>query len=112
MWVGERTPTCKVYVGGHHYRSFQSYILPPTDHGGLVKPSSADILFLVFHGGSALDSRKDTISKDIDFQTLHDNFTNLLGLHFPSAVGRVALRIVPCVDVCCQALELLSQVCA
>ena len=52
--------------------------IPPTDPG-LVKPSStADILFLVFHRGSALYSPTDTISKDIDFQTLYDKFTNLL----------------------------------
>ncbi len=80
----------------------------PTEYG---KPSSrANILFLVFHGGSPLDSRRDSVSKDIDFQTLSNNFSTILGLHFPSAVNRVALRMVPCVDLCTQVLDNLTQV--
>lgn len=78
-----------------------------------VAPDSkiVDILFLVFHGGSALDGRKDQIGKAIDFQTLSENIHSVIGLHFHSALGRVALRMVPCVNVCCEALKLLCEVC-
>ena len=85
--------------------------LTPSPDQSVKSSPTADVLFLVFHGGSALDARKDQIGKDIDFQTLSSNFQSITELHFPSAVGRVALRIVPCMNVCSQALELLTQVC-
>ena len=82
-------------------------------HPDLPVPGSktVDILFLVFHGGSALDARKDQIGKAIDFQTLSDNMRSIIELHFHSALGRVALRMVPCVNVCSDALQMLSEVC-
>jgi len=92
---------------------FNAYIhtmLLPIESSGVKPSSTADILFLVFHGGSALDARKDQIGKDIDFQTISSSFKSIIGLHFPSAIGRVALRMVPCVNVCSEAIQLLCQV--
>ena len=69
-----------------------------------------DILFLILHGGSPMDARDDRVGKAIDFQTISEHMREIIDLHFHSASGRVALRLVPCTNVCSHALNLLCAV--
>ena len=80
-----------------------------------VTPTTPDILFLVFHGGSIYDSLSGQFSAEsnlcsLDFSTFRSNVETITELHFSSAIGRVAMHLVPCRDFCKDALQLLSQV--
>lgn len=86
--------------------------LSPAEMDGSKSPPSAtvDFLFLVFHGGSTLVSQLDKVNKTLDFQTLKSHLSNVTELHYHSAVGRVALRLVPCPSICNSAHKTLCQV--
>ena len=70
----------------------------------------ADILFLIVHGGSIMDARVDQVGQSIDFQTFSQNIRNIIDLHFHSAFGRIALRVIPCPNICSGALNMLCEV--
>jgi len=50
------------------------------------------------------------MGSNLDFSTFKSNVETITELHFSSAIGRVALHLVPCRDICKDALQLLSQV--
>ena len=86
-------------------------LLADTDIAALKDSSgTVDILFLVFHGGSTLVSQLDKVNKTLDFQALQKHLRNVTELHYHSAIGRVALRLVPCPSICNSAHKTLCQV--
>lgn len=67
-------------------------------------------LFLILHSGNILDSGPgDADSKQADVQTLSLAFEAVTRIHFPEALGHVALRLVPCPPVCAAAYALVSK---
>nr|XP_048314537.1 membrane-associated phosphatidylinositol transfer protein 1 isoform X1 [Myodes glareolus]XP_048314538.1 membrane-associated phosphatidylinositol transfer protein 1 isoform X1 [Myodes glareolus] len=89
----------------------------PRDSEGLdgagdlgVEACSVHALFLILHSGSILDSGPgDTSSKQADVQTLSAAFEAVTRVHFPEALGHVALRLVPCPPICAAAYALVSK---
>ncbi|GAB5578171.1 membrane-associated phosphatidylinositol transfer protein 1 isoform X2 [Prionailurus iriomotensis] len=69
-------------------------------------------LFLILHSGNILDSGPgDANSKQADVQTLSLAFEAVTRVHFPEALGHVALRLVPCPPICAAAYALVSKYC-
>ncbi|XP_023510343.1 membrane-associated phosphatidylinositol transfer protein 1 isoform X2 [Equus przewalskii] len=67
-------------------------------------------LFLILHSGNILDSGPgDANSKQADVQTLSLAFEAVTRIHFPEALGHVALRLVPCPPICAAAYALVSN---
>ncbi|XP_060031928.1 membrane-associated phosphatidylinositol transfer protein 1 isoform X2 [Erinaceus europaeus] len=67
-------------------------------------------LFLILHSGNILDlGPGDANSKQADVQTLSLAFEAVTRVHFPEALGHVALRLVPCPPICAAAYELVSN---
>ncbi|XP_044537987.1 membrane-associated phosphatidylinositol transfer protein 1 [Gracilinanus agilis] len=67
-------------------------------------------LFLILHSGNILDSGPGDIdSKQADVQTLSAAFDAITRVHFPEALGHVALRLVPCPPICAAAYALVSN---
>ncbi|XP_062051711.1 membrane-associated phosphatidylinositol transfer protein 1 isoform X3 [Lepus europaeus] len=67
-------------------------------------------LFLILHSGNILDSGPgDASSKQADVQTLSSAFEAVTRVHFPEALGHVALRLVPCPPICATAYALVSN---
>ncbi len=81
-------------------------------HSAESVPTSPDILFLVLHGGSVYDSLSShtSMGSNLDFSTFQQNVETITELHFSSAIGRVAMRMMSFKDICKDALQLLSQV--
>lgn len=75
-----------------------------------LQSSKLHVLLLVLHGGNILDSGSaDQSSKQADVHTLSAAFEAVMRLHFPSALGRIAIRLVPCPAVCVEAFSLVSN---
>lgn len=67
-------------------------------------------LFLILHSGNILDpGPADASSKQADVQTLRLAFEAVTRVHFPEALGHVALRLVPCPPICAAAYALVSN---
>lgn len=77
-------------------------------HGEGAGSSSDGVLFILLHGGSILDTGQDPVaSKNADVSTLVSTFNQIATAHYPSATGRLFVRLVPCPPVCSDALTLL-----
>ena len=57
-----------------------------------------------------MDARVDQVGQSIDFQTFSQNIRDIIDLHFHSAFGRIALRVIPCPNICSGALNMLCEV--
>lgn len=82
------------------------------DGAGELGPEACAVhaLFLILHSGSILDSGPgDANSKQADVQTLNLAFEAITRIHFPEALGHVALRLVPCPPICAAAYALVSN---
>uniref|UniRef100_A0A8C8SNH1 Phosphatidylinositol transfer protein membrane associated 1 n=1 Tax=Pelusios castaneus TaxID=367368 RepID=A0A8C8SNH1_9SAUR len=67
-------------------------------------------LFLILHSGNILDQGAgEPGSKQADVQTLAAAFDAVARVHFPEALGHVALRLVPCPPICAAAYALVSN---
>nr|XP_030131252.3 membrane-associated phosphatidylinositol transfer protein 1 isoform X1 [Taeniopygia guttata] len=67
-------------------------------------------LFLILHSGNILDQGVgEPGSKQADVQTLAATFDAVTRVHFPEALGHVALRLVPCPPICAAAYALVSK---
>uniref|UniRef100_A0A663F507 DDHD domain-containing protein n=1 Tax=Aquila chrysaetos chrysaetos TaxID=223781 RepID=A0A663F507_AQUCH len=67
-------------------------------------------LFLILHSGNILDQGSgEPGSKQADVQTLAATFDAVTRVHFPEALGHVALRLVPCPPICAAAYALVSK---
>ncbi|XP_031433044.1 membrane-associated phosphatidylinositol transfer protein 2 isoform X2 [Clupea harengus] len=85
---------------------------PPADGSSqqCLQPSKINVLILVLHGGNILDTGAgDHTSKQGDLNTLTTAFETVMRVHYPTALGRVALRLVPCPPICAEAFSLVSH---
>ncbi|XP_054568564.1 membrane-associated phosphatidylinositol transfer protein 2 isoform X1 [Eptesicus fuscus] len=75
-----------------------------------MPPSKIHVLLLVLHGGTILDTGAgDPSSKQGDTNTIAAVFDTVMRVHYPSALGRLAIRLVPCPPVCADVFALVSN---
>lgn len=73
-------------------------------------PSKIHVLLLVLHGGTILDTGAgDPSSKQGDTNTISNVFDTVMRVHYPSALGHLAIRLVPCPPICADAFALVSN---
>ncbi|XP_063207170.1 membrane-associated phosphatidylinositol transfer protein 2 isoform X6 [Chroicocephalus ridibundus] len=76
----------------------------------LMQPSKIHVLLLVLHGGNILDSGSgDQSSKQGDVNTIATVFDTVMRVHYPAALGHIAIRLVPCPAICSEAFSLVSS---
>ncbi|XP_074061577.1 membrane-associated phosphatidylinositol transfer protein 2 isoform X6 [Macrotis lagotis] len=76
----------------------------------LVQPSKIHVLLLVLHGGNILDTGAgDQSSKQGDVNTITTAFDTVMRVHYPAALGRVTIKLVPCPPICSEAFSLVSN---
>lgn len=75
-----------------------------------LQPSKIHVLILVLHGGNILDTGVgDPSSKQADVNTISTVFETVMRVHYPAALGRIAIRLVPCPAICNEAFSLVSK---
>ncbi|XP_054905194.1 membrane-associated phosphatidylinositol transfer protein 2-like isoform X5 [Poeciliopsis prolifica] len=75
-----------------------------------LQPSKIHVLILVLHGGNILDTGGgDQNSKQADVNTISTAFDTVMRVHYPAALGRIAIRLVPCPAICAEAFSLVSH---
>uniref|UniRef100_A0AAY4BW58 DDHD domain-containing protein n=1 Tax=Denticeps clupeoides TaxID=299321 RepID=A0AAY4BW58_9TELE len=75
-----------------------------------LQPSKIHVLILVLHGGNILDTGVgEQSSKQGDVNTISSAFETVMRVHYPAALGRIAIRLVPCPAVCAEAFSLVSN---
>ncbi|XP_030273936.1 membrane-associated phosphatidylinositol transfer protein 2-like isoform X5 [Sparus aurata] len=75
-----------------------------------LQPSKIHVLILVLHGGNILDTGGgDQNSKQADVNTISTAFDTVMRVHYPAALGRIAIRLVPCPAICAEAFSLVSN---
>lgn len=75
-----------------------------------LQASKIHVLILVLHGGNILDTGSgDQNSKQGDVNTLSGAFDTVMRVHYPTALGRIAIRTVPCPAICVEAFSLVSN---
>ncbi|XP_033845602.1 membrane-associated phosphatidylinositol transfer protein 2-like isoform X2 [Periophthalmus magnuspinnatus] len=75
-----------------------------------LQASKIHVLVLVLHGGNILDTGSgDQNSKQGDVNTLSAAFDTVMRVHYPTALGRIAIRAVPCPAICVEAFSLVSN---
>ena len=57
-----------------------------------------------------MDPISDRVGKSLDFSTLQNNLKTITDLHFRSAIGRIAMRMVPCKNICNVAFRKICDV--
>uniref|UniRef100_G3WL80 Phosphatidylinositol transfer protein membrane associated 2 n=1 Tax=Sarcophilus harrisii TaxID=9305 RepID=G3WL80_SARHA len=76
----------------------------------LVPPSKIHVLLLVLHGGNILDTGTgDQSSKQGDVNTIATAFDTVMRVHYPTALGRITIKLVPCPPICSEAFSLVSN---
>uniref|UniRef100_A0A671N1Z9 Membrane-associated phosphatidylinositol transfer protein 2-like n=1 Tax=Sinocyclocheilus anshuiensis TaxID=1608454 RepID=A0A671N1Z9_9TELE len=92
--------------------SAQHIVIRSSSHGCSLPLLLRDIhvLILVLHGGNILDTGSgDQNSKQGDVNTISSAFDAVMRVHYPAALGRIAIRPVPCPAVCVEAFSLVSN---
>uniref|UniRef100_A0AAR2KSH4 DDHD domain-containing protein n=1 Tax=Pygocentrus nattereri TaxID=42514 RepID=A0AAR2KSH4_PYGNA len=75
-----------------------------------LQTSKIHVLLLVLHGGNILDTGGgDQSSKQGDVNTITSAFETVMRVHYPAALGHIAIRLVPCPAVCVEAFSLVSN---
>ncbi|XP_058267337.1 membrane-associated phosphatidylinositol transfer protein 2 isoform X4 [Hemibagrus wyckioides] len=75
-----------------------------------LQSSKVHVLLLVLHGGNILDTGGgEQSSKQADVNTISSVFETVMRVHYPAALGRIAIRTVPCPAVCVEAFSLVSN---
>ncbi|XP_039218660.1 membrane-associated phosphatidylinositol transfer protein 2 isoform X3 [Crotalus tigris] len=75
-----------------------------------VQPSQIHVLLLVLHGGNILDTGSgEQSSKQGDVNTIATAFETVIRVHYPAALGRIAIKLVPCPAICSEAFSLVSN---
>ncbi|KAH0625396.1 hypothetical protein JD844_014883 [Phrynosoma platyrhinos] len=100
-------PTADYSVGSSVERLSitEDEVVPP-----LVQPSKIHVLLLVLHGGNILDTGSgDQNSKQGDVNTIATAFDTVIRVHYPAALGRIAIKLVPCPAICSEAFSLVSN---
>uniref|UniRef100_A0A8D0H343 Phosphatidylinositol transfer protein membrane associated 2 n=1 Tax=Sphenodon punctatus TaxID=8508 RepID=A0A8D0H343_SPHPU len=76
----------------------------------LMQPSKIHVLLLVLHGGNILDTGSgDQSSKQGDVNTITTVFDTVMRVHYPAALGHIAIKLVPCPAICSEAFSLVSN---
>ncbi|XP_077164364.1 membrane-associated phosphatidylinositol transfer protein 2 isoform X5 [Paroedura picta] len=76
----------------------------------LAQPSKIHVLLLVLHGGNILDTgSSDQSSKQADVNTIATVFDTVIRVHYPAALGHMAIKLVPCPAICSEAFSLVSN---
>ncbi|KAJ1093239.1 hypothetical protein NDU88_006344 [Pleurodeles waltl] len=75
-----------------------------------LQPCKIHVLVLVLHGGNILDTGSgDQSSKHGDVNTITSVFDTVMRVHYPAALGRIAIKLVPCPAICSEAFSLVSN---
>nr|XP_032656427.1 membrane-associated phosphatidylinositol transfer protein 2 isoform X5 [Chelonoidis abingdonii] len=75
-----------------------------------MQPSKIHVLILVLHGGNILDTGSgDQNSKQGDVNTITTVFDTVMRVHYPVALGHIAVKLVPCPAICSEAFSLVSN---
>lgn len=75
-----------------------------------LQPCKVHVLILVLHGGNILDTGSgDQNSKQGDVNTIKSVFDTVMRVHYPAALGHIAVRLVPCPAICAEAFSLVSN---
>ncbi|KAM9392774.1 membrane-associated phosphatidylinositol transfer protein 2-like isoform 2-T2 [Pholidichthys leucotaenia] len=75
-----------------------------------LQASKIHVLILILHGGNILDTGGgDQNSKQADVNTISTAFDTVMRVHYPAALGRIAIRLVPCPAICAEAFSLVSN---
>ncbi|KAM4706861.1 membrane-associated phosphatidylinositol transfer protein 2 isoform 2-T2 [Discoglossus pictus] len=75
-----------------------------------MQPCKIHVLILVLHGGNILDTGSgDQNAKNGDVNTINSVFDTVMRVHYPAALGHIAVRIVPCPAICAEAFSLVSN---
>ncbi|XP_072520656.1 membrane-associated phosphatidylinositol transfer protein 2-like isoform X6 [Salminus brasiliensis] len=75
-----------------------------------LQSSKIHVLILVLHGGNILDTGcGEQSSKQGDVNTITTAFDTVMRVHYPSALGHIAIRLVPCPSICAEAFSLVSN---
>ncbi|XP_072271916.1 membrane-associated phosphatidylinositol transfer protein 2 isoform X11 [Pyxicephalus adspersus] len=75
-----------------------------------LQPCKVHVLILVLHGGNILDTGSgDQTSKQGDVNTIKSVFDTVMRVHYPAALGHIAVRLVPCPAICSEAFSLVSN---
>ncbi|XP_020313678.1 membrane-associated phosphatidylinositol transfer protein 2 isoform X1 [Oncorhynchus kisutch] len=101
-----------LYQSGEEYAATSSDERLLEDGSSLqcLAPSKIHVLLLVLHGGNILDTGAgEPNSKQADVNTLTGAFETVMRVHYPAALGRIAIRVVPCPAVCADAFSLVSN---
>nr|CAD7586071.1 unnamed protein product [Timema genevievae] len=67
------------------------------------------VLLLALHAGSVLDANVDLTAKKSDITTFRGAFELVMRQHYPSMVGRIAIKLVSCPSICTEGLGVLSS---
>lgn len=65
------------------------------------------LYFIVFF--FFLDANSDIMAKKSDFTTFRGAFESVMRQHYPSMIGHVAMRLIPCPSICAEGLSVLSK---
>ncbi|KAF6278307.1 phosphatidylinositol transfer protein membrane associated 2 [Rhinolophus ferrumequinum] len=100
------SPEFRVASSVEQLNNIEDEVSPPL----AAPPSKIHVLLLVLHGGTILDTGAgDPSSKQGDANTIATVFDTVMRVHYPSALGRLAIRLVPCPPVCSDAFALVSN---
>ncbi|KAM8918373.1 membrane-associated phosphatidylinositol transfer protein 2 isoform 4-T4 [Lycaon pictus] len=102
----QSTPEFRVASSVEQLNIIEDEVSPP-----LAAPASTiHVLLLVLHGGTILDTGTgDPSSKQGDANTIATVFDTVMRVHYPSALGRLSIRLVPCPPICSDAFALVSN---
>ncbi|XP_034872778.1 membrane-associated phosphatidylinositol transfer protein 2 isoform X3 [Mirounga leonina] len=102
----QSAPEFRVASSVEQLNIIEDEVSPP-----LAAPASKiHVLLLVLHGGTILDTGAgDPSSKQGDTNTIATVFDTVMRVHYPSALGRLAIRLVPCPPICSDAFALVSN---
>ncbi len=75
-----------------------------------ISDHKTNFFFLkVFHGGSVLDPNLEVSVRKSDVTTFRGAFESIMRAHYPTLVGHVVIKCVPCPGICSEALAVLSS---
>nr|XP_058896620.1 membrane-associated phosphatidylinositol transfer protein 2 isoform X2 [Kogia breviceps] len=102
----QSTPEFRAASSVEQLNIIEDEVSPPL----AVPPSKIHVLLLLLHGGTILDTGAgDPGSKQGDTNTIATVFDTVMRVHYPSALGHLAIRLVPCPPICSAAFALVSD---
>uniref|UniRef100_A0A8C5FFG8 Phosphatidylinositol transfer protein membrane associated 2 n=1 Tax=Gadus morhua TaxID=8049 RepID=A0A8C5FFG8_GADMO len=97
----------------HHHRSPSHQSISEWRMQSIARDSDdstdEDEFFDLSYTTAAITTTGDPNSKQGDVNTLGGAFETVMRVHYPSALGHIAIRVVPCPAVCSEAFSLVSN---